>query len=276
MSAAFAVVVTGCLAVLAWLIGRPLLAARRRGVLEARALTPAQCALLAHHWPGYARVPPALVPRLDALTAVFLGEKEFVGCGGLAVTPAMRLAVAAQACLLVLGREGPAYESLRSVLIYPSQFVVPDQWHDEDGVVTEEELVLSGQAWDVSRILLSWEDVQESGRGDEAYNVVIHEFAHYLDLEAGGADGTPRMDSEAAGRRWAEVLGEEFGRLQSAVEREERHFLDEYGAHDETEFFAVASEAFFEQPREFARSLPSLYGVLRSFYRLDPAAWPEP
>jgi len=276
LSAAFAVVVTGCLAVLAWLIGRPLFAARRRGVLEARGLSPAQCALLARHWPGYARVPSALVPRLDALTAVFLGEKEFVGCGGLAVTSAMRLAVAAQACLLVLGREGPAYESLRSVLIYPSQFVVPDQWHDEDGVVTEEELVLSGQAWDVSRILLSWEDVQESGRGDEAYNVVIHEFAHYLDLEAGGADGTPRMDSEAAGRRWAEVLGAEFGRLQAAVEREERHFLDEYGAHDETEFFAVASEAFFEQPREFARSLPSLYGVLRSFYRLDPAAWPDP
>lgn len=276
MSAAFAVAIAGCLAVLAWLIGRPLLAARRRVALEGRALSHAQRALLAHHWPGYARVPPALVPRLDALTAVFLGEKAFVGCGGLTVTPAMRLAVAAQACLLVLGREGPPYESLRSVLIYPSLFVVPDRWHDEDGVVTEEELVLSGQAWDVSRILLSWEDVEQSGRGDEAYNVVIHEFAHYLDLETGGADGTPWLDSAAARRSWAEVLGAEFGRLQEAVERGERHFLDVYGAHDEAEFYAVASEAYFEQPREFARSLPSLYGELRNFYRLDPAAWPDP
>ncbi len=275
MSAAFAVVVAGCLAVLAWIVGRPLLAARRRGALAARALSPAERALLARHWPGYARVPPALVPRLDALTAVFLGEREFVGCGGLAVTPAMRLAVAAQACLLVLGREGHSYESLRSVLIYPSQFVVPDQWHDEDGVVTEEELVLSGQAWDVSRILLSWEDVEGSGRDGEAYNVVIHEFAHYLDLEAGGADGTPRIDSAEDRRRWAAVLGAEFGRLQESVARGEKHFLDEYGAHDEAEFFAVASEAFFEQPREFARCLPALYGELRHFYRLDPAAWED-
>jgi MtfA peptidase len=276
LSAEFAVVVAGCLAVLAWLIGRPLLAARRRGLLEARALAPAERDLLAHHWPGYARVPPALVPKLDARTAVFLGEKEFVGCGGLEVTPAMRLAVAAQACLLVLGRDGPSYEALRSVLIYPSQFVVPDQWHDEDGVVTEEELVLSGQAWDVSRILLSWEDVEESGRGGLAYNVVIHEFAHYLDLEAGGADGTPRMGSAAARRRWAEVLGAEFGRLQSAVARGEKHFLDEYGAHDEAEFFAVASEAFFEQSREFSRSLPLLYAELGGYYRLDPAGWADP
>jgi Mlc titration factor MtfA (ptsG expression regulator) len=276
MSTAFAIVLTGCLLVLAWLIGAPLLAAKRRGVLAARALEEAERALLSRTWPGYGRVPRALQPRLDALTAVFLGEKEFVGCGGLEVTPAMRIAVAAQACLLVLGHEGRAYEALRSVLIYPSQFVVPDLWHDEDGVVTEEELVLSGQAWDISRILLSWEDITEAGSGGGAYNVVIHEFAHYLDLEAGGADGAPHLDSAAARRRWAEVLGAEFVRLQDAVTRGRKHFLDEYGAHDEAEFFAVASEAFFEQPREFSRSLPLLYGELRSFYRLDPAAWPEP
>lgn len=276
MSTAFAMVLAGCLLVLGWLIGAPMLAARRRGILAARALHAAERALLERTWPGYARVPAALIPKLDALTAVFMGEKEFVGCGGLEVTPAMRLAIAAQACLLVLGHGGRAYEALRSVLIYPSQFVVPDRWHDEDGVVTEEELVLSGQAWDVSRILLSWEDITEAGSGDGAYNVVIHEFAHYLDLEAGGPDGTPCLDSAAAQRRWAEVLSAEFGRLQDAVTRGAKHFLDEYGAHDEAEFFAVASEAFFEQPREFARSLPLLYGELSSFYRLDPAAWPDP
>ncbi len=273
MSAAFAIVLGGCLLVLAWLIGAPLLAARRRGVLAARALDAGERELLARTWPGYARVPLALRPRLDARPAVVLGEKEFVGCGGLEVTHAMRLSVAAQACLLVLGREGRAYELLRSVLVYPSQFVVPDRWHDEDGVVTEEELVLSGQAWDISRILLSWEDITEAGSGKGAYNVVIHEFAHYLDLEAGGADGTPRLDSADAARRWAEVLGAEFARLQDAVSRGGRHFLDEYGAHDEAEFFAVASEAFFEQPREFTTRLPALYGALSGYYRLDPAAW---
>ncbi|MGH8250349.1 MAG: zinc-dependent peptidase [Steroidobacteraceae bacterium] len=274
MTLAFAIALASCLAVLAWIVGRPIIAARRRAVLHGRALSGAERALLARYWPGYARVPPALVPRLDALTAVFLGEREFVGCRGLAITPAIRLVVAAQACLLVLGRDRPYYESLRSVLIYPSRFVVAEQWHDEDGIVTEEKRVLSGQAWDVSRILLSWEDVENAGDEDGgAYNVVIHEFAHYLDLEAGGADGTPQLDSAADRRRWSTVLASEFDRLQHAVEHGEETFLDDYAALDEAEFFAVASEAFFEQPREFARRLPALYGELRGYYRLDPAAW---
>ncbi|MGH8197642.1 MAG: zinc-dependent peptidase [Steroidobacteraceae bacterium] len=274
MSTAFAIALAGCLAVLAWIVGRPIIAARRRTALHGGALSAAERALLARHWPGYARVPQALVPRLDALTAVFLGEKEFVGCRGLAITPAIRLVVAAEACLLVLGRDRPPYELLRSILIYPSQFVVAEQWHDEVGVVTEEERVLSGEAWDVSRILLSWEDVESAGDDDGgAYNVVIHEFAHYLDLEAGGADGTPQLDSAADRRRWCAVLASEFKRLQDSVEHGEESFLDDYAAQDEAEFFAVASEAFFEQPREFARRLPALYGELRGYYRLDPAAW---
>jgi Mlc titration factor MtfA (ptsG expression regulator) len=273
LSSAFAVAIAVCLAVLAWLVGRPLFAARRRRALAARGLSADERALLAGASPVYARVPPELAAKLDALIAVFVGEKSFVGCRGLEVTPAMRLAIAAQACLLVLGQDRRPYEDLRSVLVYPSQFVVPDRWHDEDGVVTEEELVLSGQAWDVSRILLSWEDVESAGRGEPAYNVVIHEFAHYLDLEDGEADGVPRLDSPAARRRWAEVLRTEFERVQDAVGRGRESFLDEYAAHDEAEFFAVVSEAFLGQPREFARRLPALYGELRGYYRLDPAAW---
>lgn len=273
MSAALVVIVGGCLLVLAWLLGGPLLAARRRAALAKRALSTDERRLLALAWPGYARVPDTLVRRLDALTAVFAGEKEFVGCGGLEVTAAMRLAIAAQACVLVLGRGGPPYPELRAVLVYPSQFVVPDRWHDEDGVVTEEELVLSGQAWDVSRILLSWEDVAQSGQGDGADNVVIHEFAHYLDLEDGESDGIPPLASAAAREHWSRVLRAEFARVQDAVERGAPDFLDEYAAHDEAEFFAVASEAFFERSREFAARLPALYAQLRGFYRLDPAAW---
>jgi MtfA peptidase len=268
-----AVAIAGCVAVLAWIIGGPILAARRRRALAARALSPSDRALLRSAWPGYDRVPRELAPRLDALTAVFLGDKEFIGCGGLVVTQPMRLAIAAQACLLVLGQDRRPYETLRSVLVYPSQFVVTEPWHDEAGVVTEEAQVLSGQAWDDSRILLSWEDVEDAGRGDGAYNVVIHEFAHYLDHEDGVADGLPRLESPAAKERWIGVLRAEFAGVQDAVERGVGSFLDEYAAHDEVEFFAVASEAFFEQPREFAKRLPALYGELRGYYRLDPAAW---
>jgi Mlc titration factor MtfA (ptsG expression regulator) len=273
LSAALAVAIAGCILVLAWLVGGPILAARRRARAAARGLSADQRSRLSRAWPGYARLPSALKPRLDALVAVFLEEKEYVACGGITLTGAMRLSIAAQACLLVLGQDRRPYESLRAVLVYPSRFIVRDRWHDEDGVVTEEELVLSGQSWDVSRILLSWEDVAQSGHGDGADNVVIHEFAHYLDLEDGESDGIPPLASAAARERWIRVLRAGFERVQDAVERGEAGFLDEYAAHDEAEFFAVASEAFFEKPREFAARMPALYAELRGYYRLDPAAW---
>lgn len=273
MTAAFALAISACLLVIVWILGRPLLAARRRSVLRAGSLGRQQRQSLQLHWPGYDRVPESLRARLDQLTAVFLGEKEFIGCGGLVVTPAMRLVISAQACLLLIGRDRPVYDSLRSVLVYPSQFVVPERWYDEDGVVTEEERVLAGQAWDVSRVVLSWEDVEGAGRDGDSYNVVIHEFAHYLDHEAGGADGAPWIGTGADRRRWAELLRQEFDRLQAAVERGETTFLDPYAAEDPAEFFAVASEAFFEQPAEFAHRQPDLYRELGRYYGLDPAAW---
>lgn len=273
MTAAFAAAIAAGIAVLAWIVGRPLLARRRRRALAAHGLTAAQRVLLARAWPGASRLPADLAPKLDALTAVFLGEKAFVGCGGLRVTDDMRLVIAAQACLLLLGRPRGVYDELRSVLVYPSQFVVPEQWHDEDGVVTEEQSLLSGQAWDLSRILLSWEDVTAPDEGGSAYNVVIHEFAHYLDLESGEADGVPHLDGTAARQRWSDTLQAEFRRLQQAVERGEETFLDHYAAQDESEFFAVASEAFFERPKEFAEILPELYREFRGYYGLDPATW---
>ncbi len=270
MSGGIAIALAGCLAVLAWIFVPPLFAARRRRQLAAQSLSAADRALLADYWPCYARVPPALASRLDALTAVFLGEKEFIGCGGLAVTPPMRLSIAAQACLLALGHDRPPYESLRSVLVYPSQFVVPGEWHDEHGVVTEESRVLAGESWDVSRVILSWEDVDSRGAPGEAWNVVFHEFAHYLDHEW---DGAPWIAGGNARRRWIRLLDAELERLRAQAESGERTFLDPYASEDRGEFFAVASEAFFEEPALFARELPALYRALRDVYRLDPAAW---
>ena len=270
MSTGFAIALIGGLAVLAWILLPPVFAARRRGQLVERSLSAAERALLAEYWPGSTRVPPALAPKLDALTVVFAAEKDFIGCGGLVVTPPMRLAIAAQACLLAVGHEGPPYESLRSVLVYPSQFVVPGEWHDEVGVVTEESRLLAGESWDVSRVILSWEDVDSRGAPGEAYNVVFHEFAHYLDHESGGA---PWIEGGDARRRWARLLDEELERLREQAEAGERSVLDPYAAQDRGEFFAVASEAFFEEPALFARELPTLYRALSDVYRLDPATW---
>jgi Mlc titration factor MtfA (ptsG expression regulator) len=265
-----AIALAGGLAVLAWILLPPVFAARRRRQLIERSLSAAERALLAEYWPGYARVPPALAPKLDALTAVFAAEKEFVGCGGLAVTPPMRLAIAAQACLLAIGHDRLPYEALRSVLVYPSQFVVPGEWHDEHGVVTEESRVLAGESWDVSRVILSWEDVDSRGAPGEAYNVVIHEFAHYLDHESGGA---PWIEASSARLRWQRLLDDELERLRAQADDGQRGFLDSYATEDRGELFAVASEAFFEEPALFARELPGLYRALCGVYRLDPAAW---
>ncbi len=270
MNGGLAAALAGCLAVLAWILLPPLFAARRRKRLVERSLTDVERDVLAQYWPGYSRVPPALAARLDALTAVFAAEKDFVGCGGLALTPPMRLAIAAQACLLAAGHDRTPYESLRSVLVYPSQFVVPGEWQDEDGIVTEESRVLAGESWDVSRVVLSWEDVDSRGAPGEAYNVVIHEFAHYLDHESGGA---PWIEGASARRRWMQLLDEELERLRAHARAGETTFLDPYAAEDKGEFFAVASEAFFEEPAMFARELPTLYRAFTDVYRLDPAAW---
>jgi Mlc titration factor MtfA (ptsG expression regulator) len=266
----FAFALAGGLAVLAWILLPPAFAARRRRKLAERSLSAAERALLAEYWPGYARVPPHLAPKLDALAAVFAAEKDFVGCGGLVVTPPMRLAISAQACLLAVGHDTHPYEALHSVLVYPSQFVVPGAWHDEDGVVTEESRVLAGEAWDVSRVVLSWEDVDSRGAAGEPYNVVIHEFAHYLDHESGGA---PWIAGAGAQERWFRLLDEELQRLRAMAEAGERSFLDPYAAEDRGEFYAVASDAFFEEPAIFARELPALYRAFCGVYRLDPAAW---
>ncbi|MBS1199661.1 MAG: hypothetical protein H6R27_339 [Proteobacteria bacterium] len=259
--------------VIAWIVAGPALAARRRARHRAAPLGEADRMYLRRRVPLYAAMPAELQRRLEGLVNVFLAEKEFVGCRGLTVTRPMQLSIAAQACLLVLGRDEHVYDSLRSLLVYPSQFLVREAWHDEDGIVTEEERFLSGQAWDVSRIVLSWEDITGRSGGDEAYNVVIHEFAHYLDHEGGGMDGTPALGRRDERARWAAVFQAEFDALRDAVDRDEETLLDPYAAEDEAEFFAVASEAFFEAPVRLRERHPALYGQLQGYYRLDPAAW---
>lgn len=270
MTAELAIVLAGCLAVLAWIIGRPIVAARRRRALARRSLDEHERRALEIWLPIARGLPAPLRDRLERLTAIFVGEKQFIGCGGLAVTPEMKVAIAAQACLPVLGRNTHVYDRLHSVLVYPSQFVVPGEWQDEDGVVSEGSRVLAGESWDVSRVILSWEDVDSRGAPGDAYNVVIHEFAHYLDHESGGA---PWIAGTGARRRWFRLLDEELERLRAQAEAGKGSFLDPYATQDRGEFFAVASEAFFEEPAAFVRELPVLYRAFADLYRLDPASW---
>jgi hypothetical protein len=257
--------------VLAWLLVAPWWRARRRVARMAEPLPDTARAAIDRNVPSVRRLPPELRARLESLMGAFLAEKEFVGCNGLVVTDEMRSTIAALACLLVLGRRGH-YDELHSILVYPAAFWVEDEVEDEAGVVAQRRRVLSGEAWESSRIILSWDDVLEAARfPGEGYNVALHEFAHYLDAEGLGL---------AAGDRplatWADELAGEFERLLDAVDRGEFTFLDPYAAEDEAEFFAVATEDFFERPAELLAAHPRLYALLRAFYALDPVSWTAP
>jgi len=218
--------------------------------------------------PLYRRTPPALRLRAIELALQFIDQKHFVGCNGLMVTPAMRQVIAFQACLLVAKHGLASYDDLASVLVYPGPFVVEQAHVDDAGVVTSGSAVLSGQAIDVMRVVLSWPDVLVAGRDGDGYNVVVHEFAHHLDRALDGVLSHP-----AHGPGWHALLEREYHALCDATDRGEETLIDPYGSEDPAEFFAVATEAFMELPRELKTRHAELYSALSRLYALDPAAW---
>ena len=252
---------------------RPRLRARRRETLRDLPTDPTWPARLARWAPLYRRVPASLREQLHAHMRVFLEEKRFIGCAGLSVTDDMRISIAAQACLLLLNRETGYYPRLREILIYPAAFVTEHESQDAFGVHTRGRRILEGESWELGKVVLSWDDALQGAADGDADNVVLHEFAHQLDQEDGDANGAPPLSETAAYTRWSEVCTREFEALRAAAERGEDSFLDPYGAQNPAEFFAVATETFFEQPREMRDRHPDLYEQLRHYYRLDPAEW---
>lgn len=209
-------------------------------------------------------LPADLQERLLSRIDMFLDRVPFVGAGGLTVTEDMRTVIAAQACLVTLGGDDPGFEALHGITLHPDEFVVEESDEDEDtGVVTEGWRTLSGQSVDGERIVLSWRDVEEAELRDDGYNVVIHEFTHFLEQTRPGGDPAAHAALAAAHEE-----------LCDAVDRGEETLLDPYGAEDLTEFLAVAAEIFFSAPQRLKDRHPSLYGLLRVSFSLDPASWP--
>jgi Mlc titration factor MtfA (ptsG expression regulator) len=215
--------------------------------------------LLKQSLPIYSRMPTGLRERLEPSIRAFLREVRFVGCDGLTVTDEMRLVVATQACLLTASRRANPYRDLMSVLIYPDTFVITRSDEDEAGIVTESEDAVSGEAQDTARIVLSWRDVTEPPDDGEIRNVVLHEFAHYLDHS---------VDGVLQG-----VVEEAYDAHVDALERGDETLIDPDGGENAAEFFAYATEAFFEAPAGLKRLHAPLYEALRAGYGLDPAAW---
>ena len=214
--------------------------------------------------------------ELEGHIQVFLDEKRFEGCGGFALTDEVRVVIAAQACLLLLHRETGYFPGLSSVVVYPTSFIVKLRNYDEAGIVTEESGPLAGESWDTGCVVLAWDEVLESSACDhDGYNVVIHEFTHQLDAEDGITDGAPVLPDRSRYRSWARVFGDEYRRLREMLVAGGGTLLDEYGASDPAEFFAVVTESFFEMPEQLKVEHPELYDELSRYYRQDPAGWGE-
>ena len=219
--------------------------------------------------------------ELQGHIQVFLAEKMFEGCGGLKLTDEIRATIAAHACLLLLHRQTDYYPALKTVLVYPTTYVVPTTRHVGSGVMHESHESRAGEAWQEGAVVLAWDAVCNGVRAPEyGYNVVLHEFAHLLDFENGLADGIPllgrgRSLSERNRRYavWSEVMKTEYERLRTEVERGEATVLREYGATNRVEFFAVATECFFCKPDAMQRRHADLYEEMKWFYQQDPARW---
>jgi Mlc titration factor MtfA (ptsG expression regulator) len=251
-------------------------AVRRRRLerLAARPLPAEWDRVLREQVPLYRRVPEALRPRLHGLLQVLIAQKNFEGCGGCAVTDETRVIIAAQACLLWLGREGVApFPGLRSILLYPGSFFVPDVDH-LGSVALETEEERDGESWGRGAVVLAWDDVKASTlEPTDGHNVVIHEFAHQLDTQNGVPDGLPELAKGQSLVEWGQVLSREYRQLRRRVDRGDVTLLDGYGAEAPAEFFAVASETFFEESALLRNQHPALYKALSEYYRLDPASW---
>ena len=205
-------------------------------------------------------------------TQVFLAEKHFEGCGGLELTDEIRVTIAAQACLLLLHRKTDYYPELTSILVYPTGYTADEVRHIGGGVWEDgPEDRLGHTASHLGALVLAW-DAASRGAADpsDGENVVLHEFAHQLDFENRNADGTPALETHAEYLAWARVMSAEFNELRRAEAVGAPTLLDGYGATNPTEFFAVATEAFFERPRALRARHPELYTELQKFYRQDP------
>lgn len=248
----------------------------RDKLIRRRRFPEAWSATLSGNLPVYAMLPAPQQERLRQLIQLFLAKKEFYGCAGLEITDEIRVTIAGQACLLLLNQGWQVYPKLFSVLVYPTAFRAEREHLQDDGTVAMAGHDLLGESWSVGKVILSWDDV-EKGVADfsDGHNVVLHEFAHQLDGASGSTNGAPPLRRNSY-RSWARIFTDNFEDLRSRSMRGLPTVMDQYGTTNPAEFFAVATESFFEQPHALYRKRPELYQELQLYYHLDPREWHKP
>lgn len=208
---------------------------------------------------------------------VFIAEKNWEGCGGLVLRDEIQVTIAGQMAILVLGFPEQYFPKMKSILVYPDAYVAPDTTTTEAGVVVEGKSAREGEAWYRGPVILSWSDALAGGRGtNRGNNLVFHELAHQFDMQNGRhVDGTPPLESAHLYQRWAVVMARHYQQLVDDCQNGRHPLFDCYGATNIGEFFAVATEVFFQRSRVLRDQHPELYSILRQFYRQDPAARKE-
>ncbi|MFT6955456.1 MAG: Mlc titration factor MtfA (ptsG expression regulator) [Halieaceae bacterium] len=245
----------------------------RKRVLRDKPFPAAWLNVLTSGLPIYESLPQEEQARLQYLMKVFIDQKKFYGCAGLTITEEMKVMIAAEACLLLINKGGAVYPKLTAILVYPSAFRVERDEHQADGTVTSSEHSVLGESWGNGRVILSWDDV-EKGVADftDGHNVVLHEFAHQLDAESGSTNGAPLLRRNSY-KSWAAVFSKHFEDLTRRSIEGHTPVMDEYGTTNPAEFFAVATETFFEKPEPLYKNQPELYEELKTYYQVDPRSW---
>ncbi|MHC4752459.1 MAG: M90 family metallopeptidase [Planctomycetota bacterium] len=225
--------------------------------------------------PLYNRLPDSLKEQLHGLVHVLIAEKNYQGCGGLEITDEIKVTIAAQASMLLLNRRVTYFPKLHTILVYPHTYVAKTV--SSNGIVTVNgQSIRLGESWQNGPVVLAWDSVKGGTLNiTDARNVVLHEFAHQLDQEDGTADGAPILEQRSSYITWARVLSKEYEALQRKKKKLRKSIMSKYGATNPAEFFAVATETFFEKPKQMKKKHPELYDELKNYYKSDPVEWAQ-
>lgn len=244
---------------------------RRARILQHTTLDPALWRSTVERYSFTRVLSAAELARLRELTILFLHHKGIHGAAGMAISDDVRVAIAVQACILILNLDAEYYRGWVEVIVYPDEFVAQHEYVDEAGVAHRVDEPMSGESWERGPVIISWADAQEGGRG-ASYNVVIHEFAHKLDMLNGDANGFPPLHANMSREAWSRALASAYQDFCRRLDAGRELEIDEYAAESPAEFFAVMSEAFFEAPMVVRGAFPDVYSQLVQFYRQDPDA----
>lgn len=259
--------------IILWIIFQPVILAFQRKRIAQQPFPERWLVIITRNVAIYHYLNPDQQNELQGHIQIFLKEKQFIGCLGLPVTEEMKVTIAAIACLLLFNRWHTYFPNLRSILVYPNAYIASETIND-GLVVQERRTIRLGESWTKDRLVLAWSQVeQDINQWQDGHNVVLHEFAHQLDQEEGKTAGVPILLRQSDFDLWSKVMSKAYLELCDRLEQNKKTIINSYGATSPAEFFAVATETFFEKPSALMKEYPDLYSLFEYYYHLNPVEW---